>query len=167
MMDVCRCCAQLVAGFCFVLISACSLVETPAPSACDNITCSSHGNCVVLQDQPTCACDEGFVADSVNGLSCVSTGAPGADAGVAIDAGAASDSGPAVDTGASSDSGPAGSDSGPASGDGGAVGSDAGPQADAGGGQDQRMRQSVRRRHRHDQALDARRFGGQGGHQHR
>ncbi len=35
---------------------------------CDGITCSSHGDCEVINNSPVCNCDEGFEAD---GLNCV------------------------------------------------------------------------------------------------
>ena len=40
-------------------------------SPCDVITCSGHGVCVMLNNGPTCACDEGYQADPVNGLGCL------------------------------------------------------------------------------------------------
>ena len=40
-------------------------------SPCDLITCSGHGICVMIGDTPTCACDEGYRADPVNGLGCL------------------------------------------------------------------------------------------------
>jgi hypothetical protein len=40
-------------------------------SSCADVTCSNHGNCVLLNGQPSCACDDGYAADSVNGLSCI------------------------------------------------------------------------------------------------
>ena len=41
------------------------------PDLCDRISCSGHGQCVVLDDRPTCACEEGYAPDPVNGLNCV------------------------------------------------------------------------------------------------
>jgi hypothetical protein len=120
-----------LALFGLALAASCSLAEAPAPNFCEGITCSSHGNCVVFRAEPTCACDEGFVADSVNGLSCVAVGSSGADAGSVSDAGAG------VDATVARDSGSAGSDAGPSSGDTGAAGSDTGePSPDAGSGAD-------------------------------
>ena len=38
---------------------------------CDSVSCSGRGTCVLQHGSPTCACRPGFVADQVNGLSCV------------------------------------------------------------------------------------------------
>lgn len=43
--------------------------ETPDP--CDQVTCSGHGRCVLLERGPTCACDVGYRADPYNGLACL------------------------------------------------------------------------------------------------
>jgi hypothetical protein len=111
---------SLLVGFGIISNASCSLVDPPQPDACANVSCSNHGNCVIFQDQPTCACDDGFVADSVNGLSCVSTGSSGKDAG------RSRDTGTGVDAARTQDSGPAGSDAG-------GPGFDGGPEGDAGG----------------------------------
>ena len=44
-------------------------VESMSP--CAKVACSSHGVCVLLKGEPSCACDEGFVPDTVNGLNCI------------------------------------------------------------------------------------------------
>ena len=36
---------------------------------CGEITCSGHGDCVLVNEEPVCECDEGYIAD---GLMCVS-----------------------------------------------------------------------------------------------
>jgi hypothetical protein len=38
---------------------------------CEGITCSGHGGCVVVEGNPTCECDQGYVPE---GLHCVSEG---------------------------------------------------------------------------------------------
>jgi hypothetical protein len=38
---------------------------------CTRIGCSGHGNCVVVGGGPTCACEDGYQPDAVNGLSCI------------------------------------------------------------------------------------------------
>lgn len=51
------------------------LIENP----CTQVTCSARGACVLKNNEPTCACFQGFIPDSVNGLSCIaeaSTTAP-------------------------------------------------------------------------------------------
>lgn len=90
-------------------------VEVPPPTAnpCDQVTCSNHGTCILQGgDTATCACDENYVADSVNGLSClpVGGGGGGADAG----------------------GGGGGADAGDSSRDGGALPDTGGNRADAG-----------------------------------
>lgn len=42
-----------------------------AVSPCDRVSCSGHGNCIVVDTRPTCACDEGYMPDHTNGLSCL------------------------------------------------------------------------------------------------
>ncbi len=37
---------------------------------CETVTCSNHGVCVMKNDNPVCACDEGFIADPTTGLAC-------------------------------------------------------------------------------------------------
>lgn len=39
-----------------------------ADAICDKVSCSGHGNCVVLRGEPTCACEDGYHAE---GLNCV------------------------------------------------------------------------------------------------
>ena len=41
---------------------------------CEMITCSDHGTCIYLESGPTCACDEGYQADPINGLGCILVG---------------------------------------------------------------------------------------------
>ena len=51
-----------------------AMVEADASAPmnlCQGITCNAHGQCVVLDDRPTCACDDGYAPDPVNGLNCV------------------------------------------------------------------------------------------------
>jgi hypothetical protein len=50
--------------------------RAPESDPCDGITCSNHGNCVMLKESPTCACFEGYAPDTVNGLNCVPAVAP-------------------------------------------------------------------------------------------
>ncbi len=125
-------------SLCLVFGMACSMVETPTANPCDNVPCSNRGNCVLLNDQPTCACNDGYVADSVNGLSCVAVGSSVADAGVEQDGGVTPGvdaNRPAADAGAvGADGGPPGTDAGVASADGGVVVADTGASVDAGGG---------------------------------
>lgn len=49
---------------CFCSFSGCQ----DASELCDEIECSGHGLCVVLDEEPTCSCDRGYVPD---GLNCV------------------------------------------------------------------------------------------------
>lgn len=44
-----------------------------ADAICDKISCSGHGNCVVLRGEPTCACEDEYHAE---GLNCVRMPAP-------------------------------------------------------------------------------------------
>ena len=127
------------------LTASCSSVSTPDAHPCDGVTCSGKGSCAVLNEQPTCSCELGYQADSVNGLSCVLVGAQPADAGNAspdantpeTDAGVAPN-----DAGTSHpDSSAAPNDAGPQPGDAGAAddggvtpADDAGTPPDAGGG---------------------------------
>jgi len=43
--------------------------------ACADLTCNGHGRCIIIRNEPACACDEGFVADAT-ALNCVSTAPP-------------------------------------------------------------------------------------------
>jgi hypothetical protein len=38
---------------------------------CAGITCAGHGSCVAFKGTPTCACAEGYMPDTVNGLNCL------------------------------------------------------------------------------------------------
>ncbi len=62
----------------------------PAIDVCAKIACAGHGTCVVVTGQPTCACNEGYQPDMVNGLSCVAS-APTAQAAPTVESGAAED----------------------------------------------------------------------------
>jgi hypothetical protein len=46
-------------------------VPTEAESVCATITCSNHGVCIETEGKPTCACNDGYGPDTVNGLSCL------------------------------------------------------------------------------------------------
>jgi hypothetical protein len=123
-------------GSALALVSlGCSLLDTPVPSPCAAVACSGKGQCAILNDQPTCSCNEGYVADSVNGLSCIPVGSASNDAGnSATDAGTpAADTGrPQTDAGAGTggDAAAPSGDAGPA--DGGTHGDAHTPGADAG-----------------------------------
>lgn len=52
-----------------VVLGGCSDDE-PMPDPCDEVTCSDHGVCRVVDQQPSCACDPGFEPE---GLNCVAT----------------------------------------------------------------------------------------------
>ncbi len=52
----------------FILLSRASLAQDTDP--CAKVSCSGHGTCVIKGDDPVCACENGYQADSV-GLSCV------------------------------------------------------------------------------------------------
>jgi hypothetical protein len=43
-------------------------------SPCSGQSCSGHGSCVQVQGRAACACDEGYVPDTVTGLSCLPAG---------------------------------------------------------------------------------------------
>ena len=43
----------------------------PPPNPCEGVTCGGQGTCTVISGNPACACFPGFVADNVNGLTCV------------------------------------------------------------------------------------------------
>ena len=102
--------------------------EATPNAGCANITCSDRGNCIALATGPTCACDEGYAPDTVNGLSCVSTSAQGGAGGG--EAGSAGEGG--GEAGAGGDAGSAGAGGGAgAGGDAGSAG--AGGVAGAGG----------------------------------
>jgi hypothetical protein len=40
---------------------------------CVGVTCSGHGQCVVKDDNPVCACEEGYLPDDQTGLHCILT----------------------------------------------------------------------------------------------
>lgn len=87
-------CHILRSLFVLVAIVACQgLFEDRDPSdPCDGVTCSGHGECVLVDEgsRAACVCDTGFEED---GLECVPLGADGdADADVDVDADADSDS---------------------------------------------------------------------------
>ena len=45
--------------------------ETPPVTICEQISCSGHGNCIMRDKKPLCACHEGYQPDSAEGLNCV------------------------------------------------------------------------------------------------
>ncbi len=47
-----------------------NVVEEDNANPCDGLSCANHGQCVVKQGDPICACDEGYEADPTTGLSC-------------------------------------------------------------------------------------------------
>ncbi len=108
-------------------LSACPRDVPPPVSPCEQVTCSNHGVCILQGgDTATCACDEGYVADNVNGLSCLAVG--GGGGGGSADAGSGTG-----DDGGSSGGSDAGSGGGEADAGSGGGGADAGP---GGGGAD-------------------------------
>ena len=63
--------ARIVAGSVFVLtMSLAGLANAKLGDPCARVSCSNHGTCVVVQGQPVCACDEGYVADPATRLTC-------------------------------------------------------------------------------------------------
>ncbi len=48
------------------------LTSNQPVSLCSMISCSGNGVCIEQDGKPTCACNEGYAPDTVNGLSCIS-----------------------------------------------------------------------------------------------
>lgn len=83
-------CLLAVASAALVVATGC--VDAPA-EGCEGVTCGGRGKCVTVDDEPRCACDQGFVVD---GLDCVGDGTGDDDAGVTdggVDDGGAPDAG--------------------------------------------------------------------------
>ena len=115
-------------GWCLFFVLGCGddSSTTVTNPGCENVTCSGNGTCVALPAGPTCACDEGYMPDSVNGLSCIPTSSGGGSAG---EGGAAGAGGSAGEGGAAGVAGAGGS-----AGEGGAAGvAGAGGSAGEGG----------------------------------
>jgi len=74
---------------CFVTSYAQAQVEGMASDPCKGVSCSNHGNCVVVDGNPVCACEEGYAPDEVSGLSCqpVSAQQPGYEGRLTVDPG--------------------------------------------------------------------------------
>jgi len=54
--------------FSIFLLFSCEEGSSPVDiNQCENILCSNHGNCKVVNNNPTCECDTGYL---VNGLNC-------------------------------------------------------------------------------------------------
>lgn len=59
-----------ICGLAWVWLSA-GCDEKKKSDPCGGITCSGHGDCTLVDGEPTCGCDDGYVAD---GLHCVDAG---------------------------------------------------------------------------------------------
>lgn len=44
--------------------------------ACASVTCSGHGQCVIRQGYPVCACEMGYLPDQTTGLHCIASTQP-------------------------------------------------------------------------------------------
>ena len=110
-------------------LSACPREIPPPLNPCEEVVCSNHGTCILQGgDTATCACDEGYVADSINGLSCLVV--EGGGGGVGPDAGGTDAGSQGPDGGANPPDAGAGGDDvdgGQGGGSGGGGSADAGP----------------------------------------
>ncbi len=73
----------LLIAFSSFFVAACGgdTTSSPTPSVCEGVTCGGFGSCTVLDGNPACACEAGYVADSVNGLTCIPAGGTGGAGG--------------------------------------------------------------------------------------
>ena len=62
-----------------LLLLGCNAKPDDQDDACLYLTCSSHGTCIVVANDPACQCDQGYHAE---GLSCVEDDPPGPCFGV-------------------------------------------------------------------------------------
>jgi len=53
-----------------LLLALSAPVRAQGEDPCSKVPCSGHGNCLVLESLPRCACAEGYAADD-SGLNCV------------------------------------------------------------------------------------------------